>query len=79
MRGGSKEPAKEEQVTMDFAFATAVAIKDIKIGDILTEKNIWVKRPGTGEIFAKDYHKILGKKALLNIKNDQHLKYSDIV
>ena len=79
MRGGSKEPAKEEQVTMDFAFATAVAIKDIKIGDILTEKNIWVKRPGTGEIFAKDYHKILGKKALLDIKNDQHLKYSDII
>ena len=79
MRGGSKEPAKEEQVTMDFAFATAVAIKDINLGDVLTEKNIWVKRPGTGEIFAKDYHKILGKTALLDIKNDQHLKYSDII
>ena len=67
MRGGNKEPAKEEQVTIDFAFATVCSIKEIKKNDILTKANIWVKRPGTGEILAENYKDILGKKAIKNI------------
>lgn len=78
MRGGTKEPAKEEQVTIDFAFATVVAIKPIKKGEVFTKENIWVKRPGTGKIFAEDFNSILGKTALKNIENDTHLNWSDI-
>ena len=78
MRNGKKEAAKEEQVTMDFAFATVVAIKSIKEGDILTKENIWVKRPGKGEIKAEDYNLLLGKRARKSIILDQHLKWSDI-
>lgn len=77
MQGGKKEAAKEEQVTIDFAFATVVAIKDIKKGDVLTEQNIWVKRPGTGEIKAEFYERILGKKADSDISKDTHLKWKD--
>ncbi|EKD55796.1 MAG: hypothetical protein ACD_59C00033G0004 [uncultured bacterium] len=79
MRGGKKENAPEEKVTMDFAFATVVTIKPIKKGEILTPKNIWVKRPGTGEIFADSYNELLGKKTTRNIDNDEHLKWSDFV
>ena len=79
MRGGSKGPSEEEQVTMNFAFATVVTTKNIKKGETFTEDNIWVKRPGTGEIPAKDYYKVLGKKSYKNIKNDQHLTYNDII
>ena len=78
MRGGKKEAAKEEQVTIDFAFATVVATKDIKAGEILTKENIWVKRPGTGEIKAEHYDAIIGKRAVRNIQNDQHLSWDDI-
>jgi len=78
MRGGNKGALKEEQVTIDFAFATVVAIKPIKKGDILTKENIWVKRPGTGEILADDYKSLLGKTAKKDIKNDQHLSWDDI-
>lgn len=78
MRGGTKEPSKEEQVTIDFAFATVVTIKPIKKGDIYSKENIWVKRPGTGEILAEEFNSILGKKALNNIENDKHLKWSYI-
>ena len=78
MRGGTKEAAKEEQVTIDFAFATVVAIKDIKEEEVLTEDNIWVKRPGTGEIMAEHYTDLLGKKVNKNINNDTHLSMSDI-
>ncbi|WP_034041083.1 N-acetylneuraminate synthase [Wocania ichthyoenteri] len=78
MRGGIKAPAKEEQVTIDFAFATVCSIKEIKKGEIFTEDNIWVKRPGTGEILAENYKDILGKKATKNINIDEQIKYSDI-
>lgn len=77
MRGGKKEAAKEEQVTIDFAFATVVAIKDLKAGDILTRDNIWVKRPGVGEIAAKHYNLIIGKRLVRDIANDQHLSWND--
>ena len=73
MRGGTKEPAKEEKVTIDFAFATVVAIKDIKKGEEFTKENIWVKRPGTGEILADEYNDILGKTASEAYYNDNHL------
>ncbi|WP_416444068.1 N-acetylneuraminate synthase family protein [Leeuwenhoekiella sp. A16] len=78
MRGGIKEPAKEEQVTIDFAFATVCTIKSILKGEVFTAKNLWVKRPGTGEILAKDYEDLLGKKAARDIPDDYQLNYSDI-
>lgn len=78
MRGGRKEAAQEEKITMDFAFATVVSLKPIKQGDLLTKENIWVKRPGTGEITAEEFKSILGKKAVVDIQQDEHLKWSDI-
>ena len=78
MRGGNKEPAKEEQVTMDFAFATVVTIAEIKKGDIFSKDNIWVKRPGTGKIKAVDYENILGKQSLSHIDLDTHLSWDDV-
>ncbi len=78
MIGGKKEPANEEQVTMDFAFATVVSIKEIKAGEILCMDNIWVKRPGTGEIKAVDFNKLLGRVVNKNIALDQQLKWSDL-
>ena len=78
MRGGKKEPAKEEQVTIDFAFATVVSIKDIKKGEALTKDNIWVKRPGTGEIKAEHYEDLIGKIVKRDISNDDHICWNDI-
>ena len=78
MRGGKKEAAEEEKVTIDFAFASVVTIRDIKKGDKFTEKNLWVKRPGTGEILAEEYKNIIGKIASRDIDNDCHLKKKDI-
>jgi N-acetylneuraminate synthase len=77
MRGGIKEAAKEEQVTIDFAFATVVTIKEIKQGEVLSQDNLWVKRPGTGEIRAEFYESILGKTALIDIPKDVHLTWKD--
>lgn len=78
MRGGHKGPAVEEQVTIDFAFATICTIKSIKKGERFTKENIWVKRPGTGEILAAQFENILGKTASKDIDNDVQLKNTDI-
>jgi sialic acid synthase SpsE len=76
--GGTKGPAKEEQVTMDFAFATVVTIAPIKAGEALTKENLWVKRPGTGSIPAEQYEALLGRKAKHDIPADQHLSLGDL-
>jgi len=78
MRGGKKEAAKEEQVTIDFAFATVVTIKPIKKGEKLTKENIWVKRPGTGEIKAEHFFELLGKTVNSDIDIDEHLYWRQI-
>ena len=79
MRGGTKQPAREEQVTIDFAFATVCTISNIKKGETFTKENIWVKRPGTGKILAEHFKDILGKTATRDIQNDEQLTLQDII
>ncbi|OGO76529.1 MAG: N-acetylneuraminate synthase [Clostridiales bacterium GWB2_37_7] len=78
MRGGKKEAVKEEQVTIDFAFATVVTIESISKGDIFTKENIWVKRPGVGEIKAENFYDLIGRKATRNLGEDEHLSWTDV-
>ena len=78
MSGGEKEPAAEEQVTIDFAYASVVSIKDIKMGERFSEENIWVKRPGTGDFLAKDYQSLLGRIATCDIEADQLLEIKNV-
>ena len=77
-RGGSKGPVEEELPTIKFAFASIVSINEIKKGDVFSKENLWVKRPGTGEILAEEFESILGKKAKNDISSGQQLKREDI-
>ncbi len=76
--GGTKSILKEEQPTIDFAYASVVAIDNIGKGELLTERNLWVKRPGTGNIPAKDYEKVLGKRAKVKIEKNSQLRWDQI-
>jgi sialic acid synthase SpsE len=78
MRGGTKGPAAEERVTMDFAFATVVTIAPVDAGELFTRENLWAKRPGTGAIPAERYEQILGKRARRRIDADTQLTPDDI-
>lgn len=78
MRGGKKQALPEEQVTIDFAFATVVAIKDIQEGEPFSKENLWVKRPGTGEIKAEFYPQCIGQLCKRTIRSGEHLRKSDI-
>ena len=76
--GGTKEILKEEQATIDFAYASVVAIRDIKKGDTFSKENIWVKRPGTGFFAAKDFKNIIGKVAQRNILKNSQIGEEDV-
>jgi sialic acid synthase SpsE len=78
-RGGTKGPAREEQVTMDFAFATVVTIAPIRAGEPLTTRNLWVKRPGTGAVPAERYDELLGRVARRDLAADTHISMDDVV
>ena len=71
---GSKKIAKEEIITSKFAFASVVSIKNIKKNEKFTSGNIWVKRPGTGEILAGNLNQVIGKKAKVNIPSGVYIK-----
>ena len=74
MLGGSKRAARQEQVTIDFAYASVVTIKPIKRGETFSTDNLWVKRPGKGGIPAEQFENILNKKAATDIAPNIQLK-----
>ena len=76
--GKNKKISKIEKKTAKFAFSSVVSIKDIYPGEMLSKKNIWVKRPGTGHFKASDYYKLLGKKAKKLILKNNFIKKNDI-
>lgn len=76
--GGKKEILAEEKPTIDFAYACVVSIGNIRKGEQFTKENVWVKRPGTGEIKAVDFPAILGKYAARDIAKDMQVSWSDV-
>jgi len=76
--GGGKTILPEEQPTIDFAYASVVTIRDINAGEALSAANVWVKRPGTGEIRARDFDRVLGRRAGRSIPVNTQIRWSDL-
>lgn len=67
---GQKIACKAEERNKDIARKSIVAKTDIKKGEILTEKNITTKRPGSG-ISPMKWFEVLGKEAKKNFGKDE--------
>lgn len=76
--GGAKDILPEEQPTIDFAYASVVTTSAVRTGERFTRENLWVKRPGTGEILAARYEEILGRRAARDVAADALLAWSDV-
>ena len=63
----SKFRTEPEEHVYKFARSSVVADRKLTKGTILDNRDIWVRRPGTGPIAAYDYYKVLGRK----LKNDK--------
>ena len=77
-RFGDKNLLKEEQVTRNFAYASVVSRRKIEINEILSLKNITVRRPGTGDFGAAKFKNLLGKKVRSIIKKNTQIKRRDL-
>ncbi len=77
-RGGRKGRAAEEEVTYRFARASVVTIAPVAAGDVFDERNLWVRRPGTGEIAARDFDAVLGKRAARDVAPGKQLAWADV-
>ena len=76
--GKNKKISNIEKKTAKFAFSSVVSTNNIKAGEILTKKNIWVKRPGTGYFQASNFNMVLGKKAKRFISKNNFIKKNDV-
>jgi sialic acid synthase SpsE len=76
--GGWKDILPGEAPTIRFAYASVVAIRDIAAGEVFTRENTWVKRPGTGEILAEDFPRVLSRRATRAIRKDEQLQWASL-
>lgn len=67
---GLKEPSKSEVKNKEIARKSIVARENIKKGEVFTEDNITVKRPGTG-ISPMQWDFVLGKTAKRDFQEDE--------
>ncbi|MBD2548393.1 N-acetylneuraminate synthase family protein [Microcystis elabens FACHB-917] len=76
--GGRKTILTEEQPTIDFAYASVVTTRRINAGEAFTSGNIWVKRPGTGEIKAVNYESLFGRTASRDLPENVQVGWADV-
>lgn len=76
--GGNKLPVAEEQSTIAFAFASVVATRNIKVGEELSENNIFPQRPSGGDFSSADYSSLIGRTAKTDIKKGFQIQKADI-
>jgi len=67
---GIKKPSNSEKKNIKIVRKSIVANCNIKKGDVFTENNITVKRPGTG-ISPIGWNEIIGKKAVKKFEKDE--------
>ncbi len=72
-----KQRTEPEESVYKFARASVVADRDMAAGHIITEKDIWVRRPGSGEIPGYKYNDIIGKKLRLDVKKNHQFRWSN--
>ena len=67
---GIKQPSPSEKKNIDIARKSIVAKCDIKKGEVLSEDNLYITRPGNG-ISPMRWYDIIGTKAVRDFKEDE--------
>ncbi|KKR50249.1 MAG: N-acylneuraminate-9-phosphate synthase [Candidatus Curtissbacteria bacterium GW2011_GWA1_40_16] len=75
---GKKSILPEEKQTIKFAYACVVTTRKIKKGEKFSIDNIWVKRPGTGQIQASEYKRVLHRKSIKDLPKNYQIKWREV-
>jgi N,N'-diacetyllegionaminate synthase len=70
MGNGQKEPAESEKKNIAIARKSIIAKQNITKGEIFTEDNLTVKRPGNG-ISPMKWFEVIGQKAIKDFQEDE--------
>jgi len=73
-----KQRTPAEEPVYRFARASVVADRDLPEGHLITEADIWARRPGSGEIAGYDFDKVVGKRTTRALPRNTQLKWSDL-
>lgn len=73
-----KQRTDAEEPVYRFARASVVADKDLAAGHVITEADIWARRPGSGEIAGFEFDKVVGRTLTRAVTRNTQLKWSDL-
>jgi sialic acid synthase SpsE len=73
-----KQRTAAEEPVYRFARASVVADADLAEGHVITEADIWARRPGSGEIAGYEFDKVLGRRLTRAVKRNTQLKWEDL-
>lgn len=73
-----KQRTESEEPVYRFARGSVVADKDIPAGHVITEGDIWARRPGDGDISVDDFDAVVGRKTSIALTKNQQLKWTDL-
>jgi N-acetylneuraminate synthase len=72
-----KRRTEPEEAVYRFARSSVVADRDLKPGDVLSEYDIWARRPGNGEIPGYQLDELIGKTITVARRRNEQLRWSD--
>lgn len=75
--GSEKRVFEREQPIRAWAHHSVVTIAPVSAGELLSERNVWVKRPGTG-IPAAEFDQVLGRTAARDLEANVLVRWEDI-
>ena len=73
-----KQRTGPEEDVYRFARASVVADRDLPAGHVITETDIWARRPGSGEIAGYEFDKVVGKRLKISVPRNTQLKWDDL-
>ncbi|MGB0798902.1 MAG: SAF domain-containing protein [Planktomarina sp.] len=73
-----KQRTGPEEDVYRFARASVVADKNLAAGHIITESDIWARRPGSGEIAGYEFDNVVGRTLNKAVVRNQQLKWGDL-
>jgi sialic acid synthase SpsE len=73
-----KSRTAPEEAVYKFARSSVVADKDLPVGHVITEADIWARRPGNGEIPGYEFDKVVGRKTTRQLLRNTQISWADI-
>ena len=73
-----KQRTASEEPVYRFARASVVADRDLPAGHVITEADIWARRPGSGEIAGYEFDRVVGMRTTKALPRNTQLKWADL-